>query len=109
MSAYTDDYSPMYTGDTGNPFGAIFQHKDGTPFILTGATISMKMVSSDAITIKTCSGTWVVDDAQNGIAHYPWQAADVNTADNWTMFVTITIGGLPVHADTKVLSILHAP
>jgi hypothetical protein len=102
----TDDYSPLYQGDTEVVFAPVFAHKaDGSPFPLTGATISMKMQGTDG-TVKTCAGTWTIDDAANGKAHYAWQAADVNTAGTWQLYITITIGGLPVHGDVKILQIL---
>lgn len=109
MSTITiDDFSPISTGDVLVPFSPQFQHKDGTPFNLTGATFAMKMQNEQG-TVKTCSGPWTIDDAQNGKAHYQWQAADVNTAGIWTLYVTITIGGQPVHADQKTLEVLQSP
>ena len=104
-----DDYSPMYVGDTEVNFAPVFAHKvDGSPVNLTGATISMKM-QNEAGTVKVCGGTWTIDSAANGQAHYVWQAADVNTAGTWFLYITITIGGLPVHGDFKILEILTAP
>jgi hypothetical protein len=105
-----DDYSPVYCGDLGSPFAIQFLHKDGTPVNLAYATISMKMENQDSpLTVKTCSGTWTIDDAINGKAHYQWQTADVSTVGMWMLYVKITIGGLPVTADPKILEILPVP
>jgi len=106
--AVVDDYSPIYVGDTGIPFAPVFQHMDGSTFNLSGATVTMKMQDQDG-NLKTCNGTWTVDDAVNGKAHYTWQSADVSTAGVWNLYITITIAGSPVHADMKQLQILSAP
>jgi len=109
-----DDYSPMTVGDTGKPFAPGFVQKqpDGTlgPFDLTGLTITMKMQGEDG-TVKTCDPTkWTIDDAPNGKAHYQWQAADVNAAGMWNLYIVCTnAGGQPVHADMKLLQIKAAP
>jgi hypothetical protein len=105
-----DDYSPIYIGDTLVPLSVQFLHKDGTAVSLSGATISMKMESQDnPLTVKNCTGTWFIDDATNGKAHYQWQASDVATVGMWMLYAKITIGGLPVTADPKILEILPAP
>jgi hypothetical protein len=96
----------MYMGDTEVPFAPAFVHADGTPVVLTGATLSMKMQNINSGVVQTCSGTWTIDDAAGGLAHYQWQAGDVATVGIWMLYITITIGGLPVHADTKTLVIL---
>ena len=104
-----DDFSPVYVGDTGVNFAPVFAHKvDGSAVNLSGATITMKM-QNEVGTVKTCSGTWTIDNASGGQAHYQWQAADVNTAGDWTLYITITIAGAPVHGDQKVIEILAAP
>jgi hypothetical protein len=103
-----DDYSPIYVGDTGNPYAPTFRHKEDSPVDLTGATLALKM-QDEGGNVKTCAGTWTIDDAQNGVAHYAWQSADVNSAGIWQLFVTITIGGKPVHADVKTLEIKAVP
>ncbi len=104
----TDDFSPVYVGDTQVVFAPTFQHKDGTAVNLTGATISMKMQDTAGNT-KTCAGTWTIDNASAGQAHYQWQAADVSAAGTWTLYITIAINSQPVHADPKTLLILAAP
>lgn len=112
-----DDYSPIYQGDQGTPFAPQFLHADGSPVSLSGATITMKMQLTDAIgpivdvvgTVITCAGTWTIDDATNGKAHYQYQSADVASPGVWNLYITITISGVPVHADTKQLVILPAP
>lgn len=113
VSIIDDDYSPIYQGDTGQPFAPIFvvKQSNGTwgAFNLTGAVIAMKMQDVTFGTIKVCTGPWSIDNAAAGQAHYQWQAADVSTPGDWNLYITITIGGLPVHADFKPLQILPAP
>jgi hypothetical protein len=106
MSTVIDDFSPIYQGDTEVVFAPIFTYKDGTPVSLSGATLSMKMQNINTGAVQSCSGVWTIDDATNGKAHYQWQTADVATVGIWTLYITITIGGLSVHADTKTLVIL---
>lgn len=107
MSILADDDSPVFVGDTGAPFAPQFLHKDGTPVNLTGATITMKLqqiisigtVAESVGVVKTAAGTWTIDDAMNGKAHYVYAAGDVDTPGTWNRYITITIGGLPLHAD----------
>jgi hypothetical protein len=118
MAIVQDDFSPIYTGDTGAPFAPQFLHKDNTPVNLTGATITMKMqlvASPGAIgetsgTIIICTtnspSNWIIDDAVNGKAHRQWDAADVATPGTWNLYIVIAIGGLPIHSDVKQLVIL---
>jgi hypothetical protein len=109
-----DDYSPIMQGDTGNPFSIQVLHKNGYMSI-AGAVISMKMQNVDDLsTVKTCTGAWTIDPADNGKASYAYQAGDVNTAGSWYMWVKITIGGKPIHLDDgkgnpKILQILPLP
>lgn len=103
-----DDFSPIYQGDTGAPFNPVFTHLDGSPVSLSGATITMKM-ENHAGTIITCVGTWTITDAINGKASYAYTSTDVATVGVWLLYITITIAGKPVHADTKTLEILPAP
>lgn len=106
-----DDYSPIYVGDTGAPFNPVFVHRDGSLVDLTGATITMKMVlQNHPTTIQVCSGTWTIaTPATSGQATYAYSTNDVATAGIWELYITITIGGKPIHADYKVLEILYAP
>ena len=68
----------------------------------------MKMEDSGG-NVKTASGIWTIDDTANGLAHYNYASTDVDEAGMWTLFITITIGGNPVHADERLLEILQAP
>lgn len=112
MTTVTDDYSPIYQGDTGAPFDATFQHADGTSVSLTGATITMKMQGVSATesgTVITCAGTWTITSASTGEASYAYTSTDVGTVGLWAMYITITIAGKPIHADIKYLQILPIP
>lgn len=109
MSTITDDFSPVSVGDTAAPFNPTFQYSDGTAVNLAGATITMKLQgisAGNSGTTTTCTGIWSITDAPNGKASYAYTSADVATAGLWNMFITITISGKPVHADTKILQIL---
>ena len=108
MATIVEDYSPIFVGDTGALFSPSFQHKDGSAVNLAGATLSLKMQDTLG-DLKTGVGTWTIDDPTNGLAHYNYAAADVSQAGTWTLYVTITIGGLPLHADPKTLIIQWAP
>jgi len=111
-----ENYSPIFAGDTSQEFLPVFQTTDvygnTIPFPLVGVTISMKMGGPNGETgpdgsIKTCSGTWTILDAENGKASYQWQTADVNTVGEWWLYITLTDGnGRPVHGDVKPLEIL---
>lgn len=94
-----DDYSPILVGDTGNTFSIQVLHKNGYKSIL-GASITMKMQNVDnPTTIKTCTGIWSIDPADNGKASYQYQASDVDTAGSWYMWVKVVLNGKPVHVD----------
>lgn len=100
-----DDFSPIYVGDTGAPFAPQFLHKDGTPMDLSGATITMQMVSLPSRAIANCAGNWTIDDAVNGKAHYDYTSNDVGTVGFFEMLIEITKNSKPVHADSKILEI----
>lgn len=110
MTDIIEDFSPIYVGDTGALLKPHFRNKDKTPVDLTGATISMIMQNRDSpSTVKEATGTWEIDDATNGIAHYTYSAEDVDTAAVWNLFINIEIEGNPLHADVKHLRILALP
>ena len=108
MAVIADDFSPIFCGDVGAAFAPQFIHEDGSPVDLTGATISMVMQETSGIT-KVAAGTWTIDIAANGQAHYSYNAADVDTAGSWTLYIAISISGKPTHADVKQLEIKNVP
>jgi len=105
-----DDFSPVYFGDTLTPLTVQVVGPGGAPITLTGLTITMKMeFLNDPNNVKEGSGSWVIDDAVNGKAHYNWAPADVDTIGIWVLFVKVTDGGGKfVHLDTKEFQILPA-
>ena len=105
----SDDFGPIYVGDTGSPLSPQFIHKDGTAFDLTAAIITMRMALMGSSTVKDGSGAWTIDDETNGLAHYVYSAADVNTAGNWELYIKIVNSSGTIHADPKVLPILPVP
>ncbi len=109
-----DDFSPIMQGDTGNPFNILVIRKDGSVDSILGATITMSMQNVDTLVVKTCTGPWVIDPADNGKASYQYQAGDVDTAGLWKMWVKVVIAGRPIHPDDgqgnpKVLEIKPLP
>jgi len=101
-----DDFSGITQGDRGAKFNPSFQHADGTPVDLTGATLTMSMQEVSTGAIQTCTGVWTIDAyPTTGKAYYAYSAADVAVPGTWEMSITITIAGLPAHADKKVLQI----
>lgn len=108
MTSVIEDENPVYVGDTASIFAPVFLHRDKTPEDLSGCTITMKLEmyaddyeSGVAVgTVKTCSGTWTIDDATNGKAHYQYQSGDVDTPGVWNRWITITnADNKPKHAD----------
>jgi hypothetical protein len=100
-----DDYSPLYTGDQLVPLTVQFSNKDGTAINLTGATLTLVMESSTG-TRQIGTGTWTIDNASAGQAHYAWSSADVAQAGTWTIQVSLTIGNQVQHCDPKLLTIV---
>ena len=103
--ALADDYSPLYVGDTLVPLSVQFSNRDGTAINLTGATLALVMESSTG-TRQVGAGTWTIDNAAAGQAHYTWSSADVAVPGTWTIQVAITVGGQTEHCDPKLLTIL---
>ena len=103
----TEDFSPVFVGDTGSILSAQFLDNENNPIPRAGATIGMKM--QNGATLNVCAGSWTIDDATNGLAHYAYQSADVSTPGTWMLYVTVTVGGKPRHMDPRQLVILSAP
>ncbi|SRR5579885_419040 len=100
-----DDYSPLYLGDTLVPLSVQFSTKDGTAINLTGAALALVMESSAGVR-QVGTGTWTIDNAAAGQAHYTWSSADVAQSGTWTIQVAITINGQTEHCDPKTLVIV---
>jgi hypothetical protein len=107
-----EDFSPITAGDTGALFKPHFRNKNKEPVDLTGKTISMVMQNRDDNgDVKVTTGTWDYDDRPNGVAHFNYGNADVDTPGVWNMIMVITddVTGKPVHADTLKLRIKPLP
>ena len=104
-----DDFSPITQGDRGAKFNPIFEGLVNgvlAPTDLTGATLTMTMQEVSTDVVQTCTGVWTIDAyPTTGKAYYAYSAADVATPGTWELSITITIAGLPAHADKKVLRI----
>lgn len=114
ISLVADNFN-ITQGDTLVPFTPQFaQYVSGVlqAYDLTGLTISLKMQNTnDPSIVHDGAGTWTVDNATAGQAHYTYDATDVATAGVWTMFIKLTnsTSGAFVHAFQKTLQIDAAP
>lgn len=109
----TDDFSPVYVGDTGARFAPQFwEWNDDTnqyePIPLTDKTIGMKI--QNGVTVRDCSDDWVISDEANGLAYRYWKSGDVASAAIWDLYLTLTDGGgKVVHADKRTWEVKYAP
>lgn len=107
-----DDYSPIFQGDTANPFIVQIKSINGDYEDLTGSTITMKMQNvDDPSIIKTCNGPWTISGTK---ASYAYQTEDVDTVGEWKMWVKVVQSNGTVHPDdgkgeVKVLEINPLP
>jgi hypothetical protein len=115
LTPVADSYSPIYQGDTLIPFMPQFaQYVNGVlqAYPLAGLTLSLKMqLENDPSIVHAGAGTWTIDSASQGQAHYTYDSSDVATPGVWTLFVKLTNSstGAFVHAFTKPLEILSVP
>jgi hypothetical protein len=98
-----DYFSPIFVGDVGNPLCIQVLHVDKSIVSVLGAPITMEMRSTtNPAIIKTCTGPWKANPADDGKAFYRYQPSDVDTADLWELWIKIFLDGEPVHADNGV-------
>jgi len=105
MAIPTEDFSPRYVGDLSRPLSHTFTDHSGVVFSLAGVnatnmTFHMRSVNDSTVT-KTGGGTWTIDDAPNGVAHYTWVAADVNTAGLWLTQAGVPFSDGTLHFDVR--------
>ena len=75
--------SPQFAikqNDTAPKLTVTLSDSRGRPRILTGATIVFHMRLQSDKTVKITSGSATIDDASLGICHYPFTAANTDTA-----------------------------
>jgi hypothetical protein len=107
-----DDYTPRYVGDLANPLMVTFADGLNKVYDLTNlapSDFSMKLVPVEGGTTINCTGTWAVNSpATAGVAQYPWQAADVATADEYFIRVKANVNGdgKPLTFIPKIIEIL---
>lgn len=115
LALVSDNYSPITEGDTLIPFTPQFgQYVNNVlqAYDLTGLTITMKMQNANDTSVsKSGTGTWTIDNATTGQAHYAWSSDDVSTPGIWTLFIKLTnsVSGAFVHTFVKTLEIEAAP
>lgn len=85
--------SPMYVGQTLPNYTRTLTTNSGVVVNLTGAILSMKLVNQMTGQVIICSGTWVIDNASQGLAHYPWQVGDTAVAGVWDAYVVAAYSG----------------
>jgi hypothetical protein len=107
-SVIIEDYSPIVVGDTGAAFHATVV-QGGQPVTTGGITFATKFVKTDGTKSKNAVGAWTAEDAPTGRWRFDPDALDINESGEWTMWVTVTIGGKPIHARPKFLQIDPTP
>ena len=104
MTIPVEDYSPRYTGDLSRPLSHTFTDHSGVVFSLAGvvaANMTFHMKNINTNVTKTGGGVWVIDDAANGVAHYPWVAGDVDTAGLWQIQAGVPFSDGQLHFDVR--------
>jgi len=115
ITLVADNFSPILQGDTLVNFTPQFaQYVNGVlqAFDLTGLTISLRMQDPSSFSsAKNGLGTWTVDNAVAGQAHYAWNSADVSVPGSWILFIKLTNNstGAFVHSFVKTLEIVAVP
>jgi hypothetical protein len=92
LNLKVNDTSPYYTGQ-------IINLSDGTPYDLTGATITVTMSLATPFYLpyslpKISSSACVVTNSLLGIFEYRWIAANTNAIGKYTVLFTITKSGV---------------
>src|SRR2546430_365976 len=94
--------SPHYVGFIDPPYNVTLTDDSGIPLNLTGCTsnsfsITMLLYNPNTNTTvaKTGVGTWTTPADATGKASYQWALADVNTAGNWLLYVTVKLPSEP--------------
>jgi hypothetical protein len=104
MTIPTEDFSPRYVGDLSRPLSHTFTDHSGVVFSLAGvvaANMTFHMKNINSGTTKTGGGTWTIDDAANGVAHYTWVAGDVDTAGLWLIQAGVPFADGVLHYDVR--------
>jgi hypothetical protein len=77
--------------DTLPALRVVISDDAGYPLDLTSATgVTFSMRLSGATTLTISSAAAVIEDAENGVVAYYWQAADVDTAGSYVGELEIT-------------------
>ena len=83
---------------------------DGSPFNLTGATVTFSMRPTDAATLKINGATATVTDAPNGAVSYAWASTDVDTVGNFYAWWTYNYLGKKQDSPEFTISVQeHTP
>lgn len=100
-----------YVGDTGTPFKFPLTLVDGTKPNLTGFTnANFQLHLWNGTTTKICSGgTWSIVDGPNGICQYQPVSADLDTAGQWTVYLSVIFPNGPktFQPDTITVTATH--
>jgi hypothetical protein len=83
---------------------------DGAPVNLTGATVAFSMRALGSATPKVNAAAGVVVSAVLGQVRYDWASGDVDTADTYVAWWTVSVGGKTQDTPEQVIYMTgHSP
>lgn len=85
----------IVAGDKGYVLTFTLQNSDGTPFVITGASLLLKVQKQDAATLAF-SGVMVVSSGTGGVATYTVVNGNFDTSGKYYAEIEVTNGGLTV-------------
>ena len=105
----TTNISPMYVGDTSPNLQITVTDDTGAAINLTGATITMKLQLTTSTTATSGIGSWTIDNAALGKAHYVWNVADTANAGEYYLWINLAFSGSNQHLDPLDIIFLANP
>lgn len=81
--------------------------KDGSPWDLTGATVTLYFKRPDGTTFSKTGS--LLNSGLNGQVYYDCTTTDLDQAGNWTRAWKIVVGGVTDYATPVQFTVLAAP